>query len=61
LPKIFQETYELSRAQITIAVPSLNQGRYLNDALASIFKQGLRVEVFVMDGACGNADEADGY
>lgn len=40
----------MSDAQITIAVPSLNQGKYLDDALASIFKQGLSVEVFVMDG-----------
>jgi len=35
---------------ITIAVPSLNQGAFLNDALESIFNQGLPVEVFVMDG-----------
>lgn len=35
---------------VTIAVPSLNQGRYLDDALASIFDQRLPVEVFVADG-----------
>lgn len=35
---------------ITIAVPSFNQGRYLSDALESIFYQGLPVEVFVADG-----------
>jgi glycosyltransferase involved in cell wall biosynthesis len=35
---------------ITIAVPSYNQGRYLDDALASIFAQELPVEVFVLDG-----------
>lgn len=35
---------------ITIAVPSYNQGRYLDDALASIFQQGIPVEVFVLDG-----------
>lgn len=35
---------------ITIAVPSFNQGRYLADALGSIFKQSLPVEVFVADG-----------
>lgn len=35
---------------VTIAVPSFNQGRFLDDALASIFKQNLPVEVYVMDG-----------
>ena len=35
---------------ITIAVPSLNQGKFLNDALESIFTQDLPVEVYVMDG-----------
>ncbi|MBK1719770.1 glycosyltransferase family 2 protein [Thiocystis violacea] len=35
---------------VTIAVPSLNQGRYLDEALASIFRQELPVEVFVLDG-----------
>ena len=43
-------------AQITIAVPSFNQGRYLNDTLTSIFRQGLPVEVFVMDG--GSSDNS---
>ena len=46
----------MSTAQITIAVPSFNQGRYLNDTLASIFEQGLPVEVFVMDG--GSTDNS---
>jgi glycosyltransferase involved in cell wall biosynthesis len=46
----------LSDANITIAVPSFNQGRYLNDALASIFEQDLPVEVFVMDG--GSTDNS---
>lgn len=41
---------------ITIAVPSFNQGRYLNDTLVSIFEQGLPVEVFVMDG--GSTDNS---
>jgi len=41
---------------VTIAVPSYNQGRYLNDALASIFQQELPVEVFVMDG--GSSDNS---
>jgi hypothetical protein len=39
---------------VTIAVPSFNQGRFLGDALASIFKQGIPVEVFVLDG--GSSD-----
>lgn len=41
---------------ITVAVPSFNQGRYLADALASIFDQGLPVEVFVADG--GSSDHS---
>lgn len=40
---------------ITIAVPSFNQGRFLDDALASIFNQDVPVEVFVADG--GSTDE----
>jgi hypothetical protein len=39
---------------ITIAVPSLNQGRYLAAALTSIFAQRIPVEVFVADG--GSSD-----
>lgn len=35
---------------VTIAVPSLNQGRYLEAALESLFAQGLPVAVFVADG-----------
>jgi glycosyltransferase involved in cell wall biosynthesis len=46
----------LSNAQITIAVPSFNQGRFLNDTLASIFEQDLPVEVYVMDG--GSSDNS---
>lgn len=41
---------------ITLAVPSYNQGRYLEQALASVFKQNLPVEVFVMDG--GSSDRS---
>lgn len=40
----------MSNAQITIAIPSLNQGHFLNDTLISVFEQDLPVEVFVMDG-----------
>lgn len=35
---------------VTIAVPSFNQGRFLDEALASIFQQDVPVEVFVLDG-----------
>lgn len=35
---------------ITIAVPSFNHGRFLDDALNSIFGQDVPVEVFVADG-----------
>ena len=45
-----------SSALITVAVPSLNQGRHLRDALQSIFDQGVPVEVFVADG--GSSDES---
>lgn len=41
---------------VTIAVPSYNQGRYLDDALRSIFEQDVPVEVFVMDG--GSTDNS---
>ena len=37
-----------AQPQITIAVPSYNQGRYLDKALASLFIQELPIEVFVM-------------
>ncbi|HTT08221.1 MAG TPA: glycosyltransferase family 2 protein [Gammaproteobacteria bacterium] len=41
---------------ITIAVPSYNHGRYLDEALASIFQQEIPVEVFVSDG--GSTDDS---
>jgi glycosyltransferase involved in cell wall biosynthesis len=41
---------------VTIAVPSFNQGRFLDDALASIFQQEFPVEVFVLDG--GSSDNS---
>lgn len=37
-------------AQVTIAVPSFNQGKFLEACLASIFTQDVPVEVFVVDG-----------
>jgi GT2 family glycosyltransferase len=41
---------------VTIAIPSFNQGRFLEDALASIFRQTIAVEVFVADG--GSTDNS---
>lgn len=41
---------------VTIAVPSYNQGRFLDAALVSIFEQRLPVEVFVLDG--GSSDNS---
>lgn len=41
---------------VTIAVPSFNQGRFLDTALASIFEQSVPVEVFVVDG--GSSDNS---
>lgn len=41
---------------VTIAVPSFNQGQFLDDALTSIFQQQLPVEVFVLDG--GSTDNS---
>lgn len=41
---------------MTIAVPSYNQGRFLDDALSSIFSQNVPVEVFVLDG--GSSDNS---
>lgn len=35
---------------VTVAVPSYNQGRFLDQALSSIFQQDVAVEVFVVDG-----------
>lgn len=41
---------------VTIAVPSFNQGRFLDDALSSIFQQEVPVEVYVLDG--GSSDDS---
>lgn len=41
---------------ITIAIPSFNQGQFLNEALASIFSQEVPVEVFVLD--AGSSDNS---
>ena len=41
---------------VTVAVPSFNQGQFLDAALSSIFEQALPVEVFVLDG--GSTDNS---
>lgn len=41
---------------VTVVVPSYNQGRYLEEALVSIFRQPIPVEVFVIDG--GSSDNS---
>ena len=41
---------------ITIAIPSYNQGQFLDDALSSIFSQNVPVEAFVLDG--GSSDNS---
>lgn len=41
---------------MTISVPSFNQGRFLDDALSSIFQQEVPVEVYVLDG--GSSDDS---
>lgn len=46
----------MSKPLVTVAVPSFNQGDFLNDALASIFQQELGLEVFVLDG--GSSDSS---
>ena len=46
----------MAQPLVTVAVPSFNQGRFLDDALASIFNQEIPVEVFVLDG--GSTDNS---
>lgn len=41
---------------VTVAVPSFNQGQFLDAALTSIFEQAMPVEVFVLDG--GSTDDS---
>lgn len=42
--------------KVTVAVPSFNQGKYLNACLESIFIQDVDIEVFVLDG--GSTDDS---
>jgi len=44
-----------SRPRVTVALPSLNQGRFLETALRSIFSQPIPKEVMVADG--GSTDD----
>lgn len=46
----------MSPPLVTVAVPSFNQGNFLNDALESVFSQGIATEVFVLDG--GSSDNS---
>lgn len=46
----------MARPLVTIAVPSFNQGRYLEQALTSLFDQHLPIEVFVAD--AGSTDNS---
>ncbi len=46
----------MTAPRVTVAVPSFNQGRYLAQALESIFSQDLPVEVLVGDG--GSTDNS---
>ncbi len=39
-----------ANARITVVIPSLNQGRFLEEALASIDSQGLPLEIVLVDG-----------
>nr|WP_246820881.1 glycosyltransferase family 2 protein [Bradyrhizobium iriomotense] len=43
-------------AQVTVVVPSFNQGRYLEATLCSIAAQDIRAEIIVMDG--GSTDNS---
>lgn len=45
-----------SAAQVTVVVPSFNQGRYLEAALCSIAAQDIPTEIIVMDG--GSTDNS---
>ena len=46
----------MAAPRVTVSVPCFNQGRYLHQALESIFAQDVPVEVFVCDG--GSTDES---
>ena len=43
---------------VSVVVPSFNQGRFLDAALTSIFRQDVPVEVFVLDGGSTDNSQA---
>lgn len=45
-----------SGPRVTVVIPSLNQGTYLDAAIASVFQQDMIVDVFVLDG--GSTDNS---
>lgn len=47
---------DMTESRVTVVVPSLNQGRFLDEALASIFSQSIPMEVMVLDG--GSTDNS---
>tara|TARA_E500000331_G_scaffold82519_2_gene78300 strand:+ start:4874 stop:5617 length:744 start_codon:yes stop_codon:yes gene_type:complete len=40
----------MTKPVVTVAIPSLNQGKFLDAALSSVFSQDVPLEVFVLDG-----------
>lgn len=40
----------MTKPQITVALPSFNQGKFIEQALESLDNQGLSLEIFVVDG-----------
>lgn len=40
----------MASPQITVAIPSFNQGKFIEQALQSLENQGLNLEIFVVDG-----------
>jgi GT2 family glycosyltransferase len=49
-------TPQVLKPRVTVAVPSLNQGRFLDTTLRSIFAQPLDIEVMLADG--GSTDDS---
>ncbi len=45
-----------SGPRVTVAIPSYNQGPFLEEAIASVYEQDVAVEIFVIDG--GSQDES---
>jgi glycosyltransferase involved in cell wall biosynthesis len=50
------ENSKLARSPlVTVVIPSLNQGAYLEATLTSVIRQGIKAEIFLMD--AGSTDE----